>query len=87
MCSIGRTAYQGWRWALFFQAVSLILVALVPKAQAQGLATPPAAAPSSTASPADRVYRNGVIFTADARNSHAEALAIRDGRIIYVGSN
>ena len=37
--------------------------------------------------PADRVYRNGVIFTADARNGTAEALAIRDGRIVYVGSN
>ena len=36
---------------------------------------------------ADRVYRNGVIFTADARNRTAEALAIRDGRIVYVGSN
>jgi predicted amidohydrolase YtcJ len=36
---------------------------------------------------ADRVYRNGVIFTVDARNSQAEALAIRDGRIVYVGSN
>jgi hypothetical protein len=35
--------------------------------------------------PADRVYRNGVIFTADAGNSLAQALAIRDGRIIYVG--
>jgi predicted amidohydrolase YtcJ len=75
------------RWALFFQAVSLILVALVPKAQAQGLATPHAAAAPSSSSPADRVYRNGVIFTADARNRTAEALAIRDGRIVYVGNN
>jgi hypothetical protein len=38
------------RWALFLQAVSLILVALVPKAQAQGLATP-RAAPSRPAPP------------------------------------
>ena len=75
------------RWALFLQAVSLILVALVPKAQAQGLATPPAAAAPSSSSPADRVYRNGVIFKADAQNRTAEALAIRDGRIVYVGSN
>lgn len=41
---------------------------------------------ASPSGAADRVYRNGVIFTADARNSTAEALAIRDGRIIYVGS-
>ena len=36
---------------------------------------------------ADRVYRNGTIFTADAQHSIAEAVAIRDGRIVYVGSN
>jgi predicted amidohydrolase YtcJ len=36
---------------------------------------------------ADRVYRNGVIFTADANNGILEALAIRDGKIVYVGSN
>jgi predicted amidohydrolase YtcJ len=45
------------------------------------------ASAASAADPADRVYRNGIIFTADAGNSHAQALAIRDGRIIYVGSN
>ena len=43
------------------------------------------AAPPSPA--ADRVYRNGVIFTADAKNGTAEALAIRDGQIVYVGSS
>lgn len=37
--------------------------------------------------PAERVYRGGVIFTADARLARAEALAIRDGRIVFIGSN
>lgn len=73
------------RWALLVQALALVVLA--SKAQAQGLTTPPAAAASLSSSPADRVYRNGVIFTADARNRTAEALAIRDGRIVYVGSN
>jgi predicted amidohydrolase YtcJ len=36
--------------------------------------------------PADRVYRNGVVFTANAKNELAEAVAIRDGRIVYVGN-
>jgi predicted amidohydrolase YtcJ len=36
---------------------------------------------------ADRVYRNGTVFTADARGSVAQAVAIREGRIVYVGSN
>ena len=35
--------------------------------------------------PADRVFRNGVIFTADAAASHAEALAVTGGRIVFVG--
>jgi hypothetical protein len=38
-------------------------------------------------SPADRVYRNGAVFTADAQNPVAEAVAIRNGRVVYVGSN
>src|SRR5579859_2068572 len=40
-----------------------------------------------TNQPADRVYRNGVIFTSDAKHPTAEALAIRDGRIVYVGND
>jgi predicted amidohydrolase YtcJ len=36
---------------------------------------------------ADRVYRNGTVFTADARHPIAEAVAIREGRIVYVGNN
>lgn len=46
-----------------------------------------AAASPPGAIPADRVYRNGVIFMADTHNGTAEALAIRDGRIVYVGSS
>jgi predicted amidohydrolase YtcJ len=38
-------------------------------------------------SAADRVYRNGKVFTADAEGSIAQAVAIRDGRIVYVGSD
>jgi predicted amidohydrolase YtcJ len=45
------------------------------------------AAVAPTAAPADRAYRNGIIFTADGGSSQVQALAIRDGRIIYVGSN
>jgi len=36
---------------------------------------------------ADRVYLNGKIFTADAKDSIAKALAIRSGRIVYVGDD
>jgi predicted amidohydrolase YtcJ len=37
--------------------------------------------------PADRVYHNGSVFTADAHGSIAQAVAIREGRIVFVGSN
>ncbi len=40
-----------------------------------------------TATGADSVYRNGRIYTVDARRSWAEAVAITDGRIRYVGSD
>ena len=42
---------------------------------------------AQSGTPADRVYRHGVLFTADAKSSTAAALAIRDGRIVYVGDD
>ncbi|HTM81730.1 amidohydrolase [Asticcacaulis sp.] len=36
-------------------------------------------------SPADTVFRNGYIYTVDVKDSVAQALAVKDGRIIYVG--
>ena len=34
---------------------------------------------------ADMVYRNGVVYTVDAADSVRQALAVRGGRIVYVG--
>jgi len=39
------------------------------------------------AAPADTVYRNGYVYTVDAQDSVQQALAVRDGRIVYVGDN
>jgi predicted amidohydrolase YtcJ len=36
---------------------------------------------------ADTVYRDGYVYTVDAKNSVRQAVAIKDGTIIYVGSN
>ena len=36
---------------------------------------------------ADAVYRGGYVYTVDASDSVQQAIAVRDGRIIYVGSN
>jgi predicted amidohydrolase YtcJ len=62
-----------------FLCLLAFVLSLSPNLRAQ-------AKPGSSAS-ADRVYKNGVIFTADSKKQAAEALAIRDGRIVYVGSN
>jgi predicted amidohydrolase YtcJ len=37
--------------------------------------------------PADRVYRSGRVFTSDAKTSMAQAVAVRAGRIVYVGND
>jgi len=37
--------------------------------------------------PADRVFVNGVVYTVDAGRTRAEAVAVRDGRIVHVGSD
>ena len=36
---------------------------------------------------ADRVFLNGAIYTVDEDRSWAEAVAVKDGRIVYVGDN
>lgn len=37
--------------------------------------------------PADMVYRNGYVYTVDQNDSVRQALAVRAGRIVYVGDN
>ncbi|SHN24845.1 hypothetical protein SAMN05192549_106142 [Duganella sacchari] len=37
--------------------------------------------------PADTTYRNGYVYTVDAKDSVQQALAVRAGRIVYVGDN
>jgi hypothetical protein len=43
-----------------------------------------AAAP--TTRPADLILTGGFVYTMDATRSAAEAVAVRDGRIVYVGT-
>lgn len=52
------------------------------------MSTPAASgAAASSANAADTVLRNGFVYTVDGRNSVAEAVAIQDGVIVYVGNN
>jgi len=45
------------------------------------------AIPSAPSAPADLVLKNGTIYTVDAVRRWAQALAVRDGRLIYVGTD
>src|ERR1700734_2405677 len=42
---------------------------------------------AATHGAADTVYRHGRVYTVDAHDTIQEALAIRDGRIVYVGTD
>ena len=44
-------------------------------------------AQEAAAAAADRVFLNGAVYTVDAERSWAEAVAITDGRIVYVGDD
>src|SRR3984885_13864616 len=57
-----------------------------PAAAAASAATAPAGA-TVPAGAADTVYRHGLVYTVDAQDSVQQALAIRAGRIVYVGSD
>ena len=46
-----------------------------------------AASAQGAEAPADSIYRNGYIYTVDAKDSVQQALAVRAGRIVYVGDN
>lgn len=48
---------------------------------------PAATADAATVKPADTVLRGGTIRTVDARDRVVQALAVRDGRIVYTGTN
>lgn len=43
--------------------------------------------PDSPPNPADLVLRNAAVYTVDTARSWAEAIAIDEGRIVYVGTN
>src|SRR5229473_3538948 len=58
-----------------FALLSLVLLGLVPTAE------------NSQKSLADLVFTNGNIYTANDKQPHAEAIAVKGDRIVFVGSN
>ncbi len=63
---------------MFVRIVLLWLIVLHSSAAAQTVAPP---------QPADTVFRGGGVYTVDAARSWADAVAVRAGRIIYVGTD
>jgi predicted amidohydrolase YtcJ len=47
----------------------------------------PAAQDMMSPEPADLILRNGLVYTVDATNTLTEAVAVRGGKIVFVGSN
>jgi predicted amidohydrolase YtcJ len=62
------------------RAAALLIAALACAAASRAEA-------ENAAAPADLAYRNGVVYTVDAHDSMQQALAIRAGRIVYVGGD
>jgi predicted amidohydrolase YtcJ len=66
-------------------AAAAVLLACAPQVQLATLEPPPAAPPAEQV--ADLVLRNGTVVTMDEDRPEAAAIAVRDGRILAVGSN
>jgi predicted amidohydrolase YtcJ len=62
--------------------ISLVLLALVVVALAL-----PATAAAGKIRPADTVFKGGYVYTVNATSTVASAVAVRDGKIVYVGSD
>ena len=63
-----------------FGLTAALLVSLASSA-------PAACAAAAGTTPADTIYRNGYVYTVDAKDSVQQALAVRAGRIVYVGDD
>jgi len=72
---------------LITAAATLSLAGLVAVSLARGGHRLLAQAPAPPPAPADLVLRNGRVLTVDDRMPEAQALAARDGRIVFVGTS
>ncbi len=68
-----------------FRSIRAVVVGVV--AVAAVLTVPAAAWAASAVKPADTVFKNGYVYTVDAKSTVATAVAVRAGSIVYVGSD
>jgi predicted amidohydrolase YtcJ len=79
--SLASHRLMGW-----LALATLIATALITARPTPASTPAPPAAPVASAAAADLVLTNGKIYTVDPTRSIATALAIKDGKIVYVGS-
>ncbi len=79
---------MGTRFRALLLAASFLMLACNQSTEAGGEEPQNEAARSDVVeAAADRVFLNGAIYTVDDKRSWAEAVAVRDGHIVYVGDN
>jgi len=66
--------------------VVALLLTVAPVATHSTFAAESKSAAAASGAPADTIYINGSVYTVDPHDSIKEALAVRNGRIAYVGS-
>ena len=72
---------------ILMTAVITLSLAACAQAPAPVQTGPAATEPQPVVPVAQQVYTNAVIYTEDAENTVAEAMAVSDGEIVYVGSS
>ena len=65
----------------------LVLTVLIATLSSACSESPKSDSIVDVAQPADHVFASGAVYTVDADRSWAEAVAIRDGKIVFVGSD
>ncbi len=76
--SVSRSLYSGCIVLLYFAFWVFFSVSIVNAAEESSV---------EEATPADTVILDGKVFTSNSKMPFAQALAIRDGRFVYVGTN
>ena len=75
------------RFIIFISILLLIMVGCKSETTTETLVPKPAQTATVALGPADTIYTNGKIYTVNEAQPWAEAVAIKDGKFVAVGSN
>lgn len=85
--SPGRTGKTFWRTAICSLLATGGLTATLVACSDNDADSPDQAPPPAATVQADVIFKNGVVHTVEAAAPRAEAVAVKDGKIIYVGTS